>query len=198
MGRGYTAEDYRGLAARLHRARPGLALSTDVIVGFPGETDEDFRATLGLIEELRFAALFAFKYSPRPGTAALRLGHEVDAAVADRRLQSLLSMQSRIQLELNRRLQGRELEVLVTSRGREPERRVGRTACHRLVHFQAPLEVAADALEPGRLARVRIERALPHSLVGELVSVEAGNRVVAASAERYHGFGPGSFEGAAS
>jgi tRNA-2-methylthio-N6-dimethylallyladenosine synthase len=198
MGRGYTADEYRGLAARLRRARPGLALSTDVIVGFPGETDDDFRATLGLIEELRFAALFAFKYSPRPGTAALRLDEEVDAAVADRRLQSLLAMQSRIQLELNRELQGNELEVLVTSRGREPERRVGRTACHRLVHFQAP-PADLESSEPGRIVRVRIERALPHSLVGELVSVEAGDRVVAVRAERYHGLGLGSaFEGAAS
>jgi tRNA-2-methylthio-N6-dimethylallyladenosine synthase len=198
MGRGYTADEYRGLAARLRHARPGLALSTDVIVGFPGETDDDFHATLGLIEQLRFAALFAFKYSPRPGTAALRIGYAVDAAVADRRLQSLLAMQSRIQLELNRELQGSELEVLVTSRGREPERRVGRTACHRLVHFRAP-SGEVEATEPGRLVRVRIERALPHSLVGELVSVEAGGRFVAPRAERYHGLGLGSaFEGAAS
>jgi tRNA-2-methylthio-N6-dimethylallyladenosine synthase len=186
MGRGYTADDYRGLGARLRRARPGLALSTDVIVGFPGETDDDFLATLGLIEEIRFAALFAFKYSPRPGTAALRLGDAVDAATADRRLQSLLAMQSRIQLELNRELEGREVEVLVTARGREPERRVGRTACHRLVHFQAP--VHDEAYEPGRLVPVRIERALPHSLVGRLTWT-GDDSFVGARAGRYHGIG---------
>jgi tRNA-2-methylthio-N6-dimethylallyladenosine synthase len=169
MGRGYTADEYRSLAARLRRARPGLALSTDVIVGFPGETDEDFRATLELIEGLRFAALFAFRYSPRPGTAALKLDAAVDAATADRRLQSLLAMQSRIQLELNRELEGREVEVLVTARGREPERRVGRTPCHRLVHFQAPVD-DRETFEPGSLVRVRIERALPHSLVGKLAT----------------------------
>jgi tRNA-2-methylthio-N6-dimethylallyladenosine synthase len=198
MGRGYTADDYRGLAQRLRHARPGLALSTDVIVGFPGETDDDFSATLGLIEELRFAALFAFKYSPRPGTAALRLGDALDGATADRRLQSLLAMQARIQLELNRELETRELEVLVTSRGREPERRVGRTACHRLVHFQAPLD-DAEACAPGRLVRVRIERALPHSLVGRLISIESGDSPVDASTERYHALGPvSSFEGAGS
>jgi tRNA-2-methylthio-N6-dimethylallyladenosine synthase len=190
MGRGYSAAGYRALAARLRNARPGLALSTDVIVGFPGETDEDFRATLKLIEEIRFAALFAFRYSPRPGTAALKLGDAVGGDIADRRLQSLLAMQSRIQLELNRELEGREVEVLITARGREPERRTGRTACHRLVHFQAPLGAVA-AFEPGNLVRVRIERALPHSLVGRLSSVDGDDSRLSVAPERYHGVGPG-------
>jgi tRNA-2-methylthio-N6-dimethylallyladenosine synthase len=180
MGREYTAGEYRDLAVRLRRARPGLALSTDVIVGFPGETDDDFLATLRLIEELRFAVVFAFKYSPRPGTAALRLGEPIDAALADRRLQSLLAMQSRIQLELNRELEGRTLEVLVTSRGREAGRRVGRTACHRLVHFEGPREGDREC-EPGALVDVRVARALPHSLVGSLVAP--------LGAGRYHGLG---------
>ena len=108
-------------------------------------------------------------------------------------------MQSRIQLELNRELQGSELEVLVTSRGREPRaaRRAGPPAIDWCTSKRRPNRARAR-LEPGSLARVRIERALPHSLVGELVSVEAANRVVAASTERYHGLGPGSpFEGAA-
>ena len=191
MGRGYTADHYRGLAQRLRRARPGLALSTDVIVGFPGETDDDFRATLELIEDTRFAALFAFKYSPRPGTAALKMGDAIDVEIADRRLQALLAMQSRIQLELNRELEGREVEVLVTARGREPERRVGRTTCHRLVHFQAPPD-DAGAFEPGSLVRVRIDRALPHSLVGRLAPTAGGDSLVTASAGRYHGIGPAS------
>jgi tRNA-2-methylthio-N6-dimethylallyladenosine synthase len=186
MGRGYTADEYRSLAARLRRARPGLALSTDVIVGFPGETDEDFRATLELIEGLRFAALFAFRYSPRPGTAALKLDAAVDAATADRRLQSLLAMQSRIQLELNRELEGREVEVLVTARGREPERRVGRTPCHRLVHFQAPVD-DRETFEPGSLVRVRIERALPHSLVGKLATTD--DSFLDSCDGSYHGIG---------
>jgi tRNA-2-methylthio-N6-dimethylallyladenosine synthase len=173
MGRGYTIADYRGLAGRLRRARPGLALSTDVIVGFPGESDRDFEATLALIEELRFACVFAFKYSPRPGTAALRLGGEVGDATADRRLQALLRLQSRIQLELNRELEGRELEVLVTARGREPATRVGRTDCHRPVHFAVrPDDPSWPAVEPGRLVGVRIDRALPHSLLATLVAVE--------------------------
>ena len=204
MGRGYTAGDYRALAARLREARAGLALSTDVIVGFPGETDDDFAETLALVSELRFAVLFAFKYSPRPGTAALRLSDEVDPAIVERRLQALLAMHSRIQLELNRELTGAELEVLVTSRGREPGRRVGRTTCHRLVHFQTsvgPGGVDRDEIEPGALVRVRIERALPHSLVAELLEVVEPSRVAPTpprpsddalmgepSTERYHRF----------
>jgi tRNA A37 methylthiotransferase MiaB len=116
------------------------------------------------------------------------LGDAIEGSVVDRRLQSLLAMQSRIQLELNRELETRELEVLVTSRGREPERRVGRTACHRLVHFQAPL--GDETCAPGRLVKVRIERALPHSLVGRLSSsIESGDPLGGARTERYHAVG---------
>ena len=169
MARGYTARDYRRLAAQLRRARPDLALSTDVIVGFPGESDADFQATLALVEELRFACVFAFKYSPRPGTAALRLDGEVEPALADRRLQEIFTVQSRIQLELNRELEGRDLEVLVTGRGREEGSRVGRSACHRPVHFAVPRALDAT-IEPGRLVHVRVERGLPHSLLASLRS----------------------------
>jgi tRNA-2-methylthio-N6-dimethylallyladenosine synthase len=200
MGRGYTADAYRTLAAKLRAAREDLALSTDVIVGFPGETEEDFAATLALIEEIRFACVFAFKYSPRPGTAALRLSEEVDAATADRRLQELLRMQSRIQLELNRGLEGRTLEVLVTGAGREEGTRVGRTGCHRLVHFAVPAAAAA-AFAPGRLVRVQIDRALPHSLlataIGDGVTARPATppilgatrslRVVGSETAGYHG-----------
>jgi tRNA A37 methylthiotransferase MiaB len=183
MGRGYTSGDYRELVRRLREARHDLALSTDVIVGFPGETDGDFQATLALIEELKFACVFAFKYSPRPGTAALRLGDQVDPGVADRRLQALLGMQTRIQLELNRELEGREMEVLVTARGRREGSRVGRSACHRLVHFDALVADDHDgSLEPGRLTRVRVERGLPHSLIASLIAGGGRRRGATASA----------------
>jgi len=202
MGRGYTASDYRALARRLRQAREGLALSTDVIVGFPGESEDDFLATLELVEELRFACVFAFKYSPRPGTAALRLDGEIDAETADRRLQSLLRLQARIQVEINRALEGAELEVLVTAHGREQGSRVGRTACHRLVHFPVPPTTLEQAVEPGTLVAVRIDRGLPHSLVGSLLerglagataaAVPAPRRarslpVVGPETARYHG-----------
>jgi tRNA-2-methylthio-N6-dimethylallyladenosine synthase len=162
MGRGYEIAAYRELVRQLRAARPGIALSTDLIVGFPGESDDDFRATLDLVEEIRFASVFAFKYSPRPGTAAPRLGEPVAGEVADARLQALLQTQERIQRELNHQLVGRTEEVLVTGYGREPGHLQGRTRCHRIVHFP----VAGRPATLGGLTQVRIDRALAHSLVG--------------------------------
>jgi tRNA-2-methylthio-N6-dimethylallyladenosine synthase len=167
MGRGYRIQEYRDLVDRLRQARPDLALSTDIIVGFPGETKGDFMASLALVEELRFSALFAFVYSPRPGTPSLRLSQEiVPRDEADRRLQRLLSRQAELQLELNTHLVDTEMEVLVTGQGSDGERYAGRTPCHRIVHFPAPPE--SLPVVPGRLVSVLIERALPHSLVGRL------------------------------
>jgi tRNA-2-methylthio-N6-dimethylallyladenosine synthase len=174
MGRGYAVADYLDLLERLRATRTSIAISTDLIVGFPGETDADFEATLELVESARFSALFAFRYSPRPGTAAPRLDGAVPERVAEERLQRLLARQNVIQAELNRALEGAEMEVLVTGWGREPGRLEGRTSCHRIVHF-APLGAAS----PGEILRVEIERGLPHSLVGrELPRVgrEAGDR----------------------
>ena len=162
MGRGYEVALYRELVVRLRDARPDLALSTDLIVGFPGETEDDFRETLRLVEETRFSQVFAFKYSPRPFTAAPRLDGAVEPAVADRRLQELFALQSGIQKELNAAYVGRTEVVLVTGWGKRPRTQTGRTTCHRVVNFAsegAPAEL-------GSLTRVRIERALPHSLVG--------------------------------
>ena len=134
-------------------------------MGFPGETDEDFERTVELVEETRFAQLFAFKYSPRPGTAAPRLGPPIEREVADRRLQRLFAVQEPIQRGLNEALQGDEMDVLVTGWGRKPGTQSGRTPCHRVVHF--PIG-DADPAPVGRLSRVRIREALPHSLLAEL------------------------------
>jgi tRNA-2-methylthio-N6-dimethylallyladenosine synthase len=161
MGRGYTAAQYRELVAELRRARPGLAISTDLIAGFPGESEEDHAETLALLRDVRFAALFAFAYSPRPGTAAPRLDGAVAPEVAARRLRELLDLQNAIQREVNEELVGETLEVLVTGWGKEPGTLVGRTPCHRVVHFP----IATEASSPGDITRVRIERALPHSLL---------------------------------
>ncbi len=162
MARGYTVEEYRRLASALRRARPDLALSTDVIVGFPGETEEEFRGTMDLVRELRFSSVFAFKYSPRPGTAAPRLGGDVDPEVADRRLQDLLATQQEIQRQINRKLEGETFDVLVTGWGREAATQSGRTPCHRIVHF--PAENGGTPL--GRVLPVVIERGNPNSLIG--------------------------------
>lgn len=162
MGRGYTVESYRDLVRDLRKARPDLALSTDLIVGFPGESEDDFRATLDLVRDVRFASIYAFKYSPRPMTAAPRLDGAVDDEVASRRLQELFDLQAEIQRELNEELVGRRLEVLVTGWGREPGHQAGRSTCHRVVNFRA----ADDPAPLGSLTPVEITTAYPHSLVG--------------------------------
>jgi len=177
MGRGYAIAEYDDLVARIREARPSVALSTDLIVGFPGETEEDFARTLELVERVRFASLFAFRYSPRPGTAAVRLDGAVPDDVAQERLQRLLASQNRIQATLNAELAGRSFDVLVTGPGREPGRRVGRTSCNRIVHFAA----GPEAAPAGDLVRVRIDRPLPHSLLGTLVGSGADSSATAAA-----------------
>jgi tRNA-2-methylthio-N6-dimethylallyladenosine synthase len=166
MGRGYTREQYADLVAQLRAARPDLALSTDLIVGFPGESDEDFQRTLDLVEETRFSTLYAFKYSPRPGTAAPRLDGQVAPDVASERLQRLFALQETIQREINLTLVGKEYDVVVTGWGREAGMQMGRTPCHRIVHF-ATGPAPADL---GSVTRVRIEGALSHSLKAERVA----------------------------
>jgi tRNA-2-methylthio-N6-dimethylallyladenosine synthase len=165
MGRGYDRALYLDLVDRLRAARPDVALSTDLIVGFPGETDDDFRQTLALVEEVRFSQLFAFVYSPRPGTAAPRLKlPQVPKEEAERRLQEVFAVQGVIQRQLNEELVGQTREIVITRWGKRPGTQTGRTPCHRLVHFahgEVPLAL-------GSLARVRIDRALPHSLLGSL------------------------------
>lgn len=165
MGRGYTVGDYLALVASARAARDTIALSTDLIVGFPGETDEEFQRTLDLVEEVRFAALFAFCYSPRPGTAALRLGPAVPRELAEERLQRLLTRQSEIQAETHRALVGRTFDVLVTGPGKLAGQWVGRTSCHRVVHFGA----GEQPISLGRMAAVRIDRSMPHSLQGTAI-----------------------------
>ncbi|HEX6862521.1 MAG TPA: tRNA (N6-isopentenyl adenosine(37)-C2)-methylthiotransferase MiaB [Thermoanaerobaculia bacterium] len=163
MGRGYTRDEYLDLAGQLRAARQDLALSTDIIVGFPGETDEDFEQTLDLIREVRFSTLYAFKYSPRPGTAAPRLGGAVDPDLASERLQRLFGLQDQIQREINESLVGEEYEVIVTGWGKQPGTQSGRTSCHRIVHFQT----GTEPTPLGQLTRVRVQSAFAHSLVGE-------------------------------
>ena len=163
MGRGYTRQEYLDLVRQLRAARD-LALSTDIIVGFPGETDDDFEQTLDLLREVRFSTLYAFKYSPRPGTAAPRLGGEVDPELASERLQRLFHLQDGIQKEINQGLVGEEHEVIVTGWGKQPGTQSGRTSCHRVVHFHTGSEPVAL----GQMTRVRVESAFAHSLTGQL------------------------------
>jgi tRNA-2-methylthio-N6-dimethylallyladenosine synthase len=167
MRRDYTVEDYLARLRRLREARPGIAVTTDFIVGFPGETEQDFQASLNLLEAVRFDQSFSFAYSPRPRTlAALRQGRSDDWAgvprpVALERLERLLAAQRRIAAEILAGELGKVVEVLVEGPSHEPGERLGRTPENRVVHL------AADAAA-GTVARVRITRAGTSSLSGTL------------------------------
>ncbi|HXO18480.1 MAG TPA: tRNA (N6-isopentenyl adenosine(37)-C2)-methylthiotransferase MiaB [Thermoanaerobaculia bacterium] len=162
MGRGYTRDQYVDLVAQLRHGRPDLALSTDAIVGFPGETEDEFAETLSLLREVRFACVYAFTYSPRPSTAALRLPEAIGSELAAERLQRLFEVQESIQTEINRSLVGRELEVLVTGWGKQAGMQMGRSSCNRIVHFPG-----VDRPTPlGTMTWVQVETAFPHSLIG--------------------------------
>ncbi len=163
MKRRYSSSEYRAIAARIRERVPGIALSSDFIVGFPGETEADFQDTLALVREVRFASLFAFRYSPRPGTASARWGSETEVAgdVAARRLSELLALQTEIQRELNQSLVGRDFEILVEGTNRHGQA-TGRTPCNRIVHLES------EKPDPGTYVHARVTRGLPNSLAGRL------------------------------
>jgi tRNA-2-methylthio-N6-dimethylallyladenosine synthase len=166
MHRGYTREEYLDLLRSVRAALPRVSLSTDVIVGFPGETDADFEATLSLVEEGRFSQLFGFAYSPRPRTPAARYEGAASRAVAAARLERLFALQSAIQLELNQRLIGTRVEVLVDGAARRGAARwQGRGDDNRVVNF-----AACDGIAPGVVIEVAISGATPHALLGEVAS----------------------------
>jgi tRNA-2-methylthio-N6-dimethylallyladenosine synthase len=163
MKRRYDRRTYLEVLQSVRRARPDIALSSDFIVGFPGETEEDFSQSLELLREARFASIFAFRYSPRPGTAAARWGSDtqVEEGVAAERLGRLLALQEEIQAEINESLVGLPLEILVEGRNRRGQI-TGRSPCNRVVHVDGPLE-----LSPGAYLTVRVTKAFPNSLLAE-------------------------------
>lgn len=166
MGRGYQIESYDDLIGRLRVARPNLTLSTDIIVGFPGETETDFEATMELLARVRYGSVYAFKYSPRPGTPALKLRDKpVAEEEADRRLQALFSLQSEIQREFNEALVGSRVEALVTGPSKQAGYWNGRTDCHRVIHFP---ERTSWTVEPGSIIPLDVVRANGHSLMGRI------------------------------
>ncbi|MEQ8667193.1 MAG: tRNA (N6-isopentenyl adenosine(37)-C2)-methylthiotransferase MiaB [Rhodospirillales bacterium] len=162
MNRRHNADEYRRLVGKLRDARPDIALSSDFIVGFPGETDADFGATMQLIEEIGFVQAFSFKYSPRPGTPAASMPNQVPEAEKSARLTALQSLLESQQNEFNRRCIGTELSVLLEKPGRHPGQLVGRSPYMQAVHLDAP----ADML--GRIVPVRITDAHTNSLAGIL------------------------------
>jgi tRNA-2-methylthio-N6-dimethylallyladenosine synthase len=179
MKRQYTRSEYVDLAGRLRARLPGLALSTDVIVGFPGETDADFEATLSLLSEIRFAGVFSFTYSPRPYTAAARWEHDVPPREASRRLAVLMDRQQGIQRDAHRALEGRVMEVLVEGLDRQGRRSSGRSRCSRVVNIARG--EAEPPIPPGTFVDVRIERGYPNSLLGRVAGEPASASPVTAS-----------------
>ena len=148
MRRGYTVERYLEICDTLRAEVPGIEIASDFIVGFPGETAEDFDATVALLERVRFQNSFVFKYSPRPGTPAAVLADDVSEDEKKRRNQVLLDVQGRLSLERNREKVGRRVEVLVEGPSkRDPERLTGRTDSHQLVHFAAGRDLAGRFVE---------------------------------------------------
>jgi len=173
MRRSYRAERFLGLLDRVRQAIPDAAITTDVIVGFPGETEDDFAATLAVVEAARFASAFTFQYSPRPGTPAADLPDQVPPDVVAERYRRLVELTERISLEENQALVGREVEVLLGQPGRKDaatDRVSGRAADNRLVHLALPDSARAgdaDRPRPGDLVRAQVTQAAPHHLVAD-------------------------------
>ena len=165
MGRGYSRQEYLELVRGLRQARPGIAITSDFIVGFPTESEGEFEETLSLIEEVQFSGVFAFRYSPRPGTSAPRIGPPVPEPVGSERLRRLLDLQDEVQIRLNGALVGTRQEVIVTGWGKRPGSFTSRTLCHRIAHFDSE---DSRGVALGSLQTVEITRSLPHSLMAQL------------------------------
>jgi tRNA-2-methylthio-N6-dimethylallyladenosine synthase len=178
MRRGYRRRRYLEILERIRAAVPGVAFSTDVIVGFPGETEADFAGTLDMVERARFDSAFMFQYSPRPGTEAAGMPDQVPPEVVRDRFSRLAELQEGISLERNRALVGTEVELLVelVASKTDPTRMSGRTRTNKLCHFPASTGVA-----PGDLVTVPVERAAPHHLLGGPVLAHQPRRAPAAA-----------------
>ncbi len=174
MNRGYTREHYLDKVFKLRDTCPEIAITSDMIVGFPGETEADFELTLDVMRKVRFDGLFAFMYSDRPNAPACQFAEKVPADVSRERLQALLALQEGITFTRNSALVGTVQEVLVEGAGKRsgrsspadtgPAQWTGRTPANKIVHFHA--ESGAGRIGPGVLVRVRIEKAMAHSLRG--------------------------------
>ena len=161
MGRGYTRGEYLAKIDALRKARPGISFSSDFIVGFPGETGDDFRETLDVMEEIRYDSSFSFRFSPRPGTRASEMKEQVDPQEAAARLHRLQDVQATHTRGRLRAQVGREVEVLAEgTSSRDPGMLCGRAACNKTVNFTS---VGAG----GPIRSVLVTGAGTHSLVGE-------------------------------
>jgi len=163
MNRGHTIDDYRRVIDKLRTYRPDLALSSDFIVGFPGESDADFQATMNLVREITFAQSFSFKYSRRPGTPATAMTGQVPEDVKTARLGELQALIDKQLTQFNQSCVGREMDVLLTHTGRHPGQLVGRSPYLQAVH------VSADAAMIGKIVSLRLTGLSTYSLAAELI-----------------------------
>ncbi len=174
MNRGYTCNEYLGLLDRAREIVPGIAIAGDFIVGFPGETDDDFQATVDLVKKARFKNCFVFKYSPRPGTGAdNKLKDDISEEIKKQRNALLLEIQNKISDEDNKRFAGKRVEVLVEGVSKKPHlnkadhennpQLIGRTATDHIVVFNGPESLA------GQFVKVRITKTAPVTLFGSLL-----------------------------
>ncbi len=169
MKRNHTAIEYKSVIRKLRAARPDLSLSSDFIVGFPGETDEDFAATMKLIEDVGFDRSFSFVYSPRPGTPAASLPDDVPLEVKKARLARLQARLNQMTMAISEGMVGTVQKILVERPSTKDESEMaGRTENNRVVNFSANADII------GKFVNVRITEALPNSLRGELIDQEAG------------------------
>jgi len=163
MYRGYTREKYLALCRRARELHPTIELASDFIVGFPGETDEEYQETRRLVEQVGFKQIYVFKYSPRPGTVSAGLEDDVSSEVKRDRKNDLLALHERQSAERNQRFVGQVVEVLVDGPSRVPEMLGSRGEGNHVVHFPGPSALT------GRFVRVRIERATAPALYGQMV-----------------------------
>jgi tRNA-2-methylthio-N6-dimethylallyladenosine synthase len=171
MRRSYRQARYLDIVRKVREAMPEAAITTDIIVGFPGETEEDFQETLHVVREARFAGAFTFQYSKRPGTPAAQMPNQVPKEVVQDRYDRLVALVEEIAWAENRALVGREVEVLVAEgEGRKDaatRRLSGRAPDNRLVHFNPGQDTDGGAIRPGDLVRVKVTRAAPHHLIAD-------------------------------
>jgi tRNA-2-methylthio-N6-dimethylallyladenosine synthase len=162
MARTYTRDEYLQKIAMLHRAKREISITTDIIVGFPGETEKDLEETLSLLDAAQYDLVYAFKYSPRPNTPSLKMEDAIPEQEKSRRLAALNSKQQSIQVARNAELAGKRFEVLVEGKSRRENQWTGHTSCNRILNFTSP---ERDIL--GHYRQIRVTSAGANSLVGE-------------------------------
>jgi tRNA-2-methylthio-N6-dimethylallyladenosine synthase len=169
MNRGYTVEEYIKKIDHLRKLIPEISITSDVIVGFPGETKKDYQETIDMMEKIRFDSLFSFKYSEREGTAAQKLKGKVEEAEKLRRLEELQMLQNQHTLGKNTALEGSVQELLIEGKSKNSESELmGRTSCWKIVNFKGELDLI------GKLVDVKISKAYLHSLKGKIVDNQGG------------------------